>query len=147
MNKVKTYIKNGDTFVLINKFSGRLPDQFYIEGAISLTINNIEIITQDLWDYIDQLWLILVDGAEHLMQRKHYMGYFPGQPVEVIFKDVNDVYAEVKVDSNKVVIEKRVLIPLVLNGALDFFKFLIPLLDRPEGLEKEVSRLEELVNR
>ncbi|AJQ96210.1 hypothetical protein [Gynuella sunshinyii] len=145
MNFINSYLKIDNDFVHIRDFSGRLPDKFYIEGALELDINGIRLIDKSNWDYIDQLWFILVSGVEHVLNGQHYMGYFPDQPIEVIFKNLNDIYVEIRIDSKVAVTEKTKALPLILEGALDFFKVLLPLVDEDPGIQQEMLKMEQLL--
>ncbi|TVZ38035.1 hypothetical protein P886_2386 [Alteromonadaceae bacterium 2753L.S.0a.02] len=144
MIKIESYIKVQNELINIREFSGSLPNAAYPEGAILLILGGNTLISKDMWDYVDQLWFYLIDGVEHLLQRKHYMGYFPGQPIEIIFKDMNDVFAEVRVGDQHVVVEKASLFKEIVNAARNFFQFYLPLSDHPESEASVIQRLDNI---
>lgn len=145
MNKIESYIKVQDELVNIKDFSGPLPNAEYPEGVVLLILEGKTLISKDMWDCIDQLWFYIIDGVEHILQRKHYMGYFPGQPIEIIFKDMNDVYAEVRVGEQHAVVKKDALIKDIVAAARSFFQFYLPLSDHPESEASVMQRLDGIV--
>ena len=145
MSSINSYVKVNNEFILIQEFSGSLPDKNYIEGALELDINGKKLIDKNSWDYIDHLWFILVSGVEHVLNGQHYMGYFPDQPIEVIFKNLNDIYVEIRIDSKATVVEKTKVLPLILEGALAFFNALLPLVDGDFGVQQEMLKMEKLL--
>lgn len=145
MNKIESFIKVQDKLVNINDFSGILESQEYPEGVILLVLDGKTLISTDMPDYIDQLWFCIIDGVEHILKRKHYMGYFPGQPVEIIFKDMNDVYAEVRIGGQHAVVKKYDLVKDIVTAAKRFFQFYLPLSDHPESESLVMQRLDEII--
>ncbi|MFL0809343.1 MAG: hypothetical protein K6L76_02910 [Agarilytica sp.] len=144
MNKIESYIKVQNELVNIKDFSGALPNAEYPEGVILLVLEGKTLISKNMWDYIDQLWFYIIDGVEHVLQRKHYMGYFPGQPIEIIFKDMNDLYAEVRVGDQHAVVKKEDLFKDIVTAARSFFQFYLPLSDHPESEASVIQRLDSI---
>ncbi|RAS68012.1 hypothetical protein C8D87_10272 [Lentzea atacamensis] len=62
-------------------------DPDYIEGAIRLLVDGIEIIGFGEWDYVDQLWCYISEMMRQLRGSSHYAEtYFPDQPVKLAFE-------------------------------------------------------------
>ena len=76
MTKVQTYLRIRDEFVPIDQFRGILPDTFYIEGAIVLSLNGREIFQLKHYDLVDQLWAYIVDGLHAILEGKDYDVFF-----------------------------------------------------------------------
>lgn len=90
---IKTYLKNSDgVLVDFDQFQGGLGDTDYIDGAISLNINGVEIISTDMWDYVDELWGYIVKGVVKLAKKEASTTYFPDQPIKLSFEHL---YGEV----------------------------------------------------
>lgn len=115
MIEIVSYFKNGDLFIpcgeYTNAIKGDIDNEHEdFEGAIYFKINDKVLIDETMWDYVDQLWRILLDGLAYLKLRKHYIGYFPDQAVEITFVDMNDLFAEIKINNDsetRAVIEKN----------------------------------------
>jgi hypothetical protein len=80
---VESYIKTGERFVPIREFQGIIVDPDYIEGAIEVRINGVDLITQEMWDYVDQLWEYLIDLVTQAVAGQEASVFFPDQPIEV----------------------------------------------------------------
>ena len=60
-------------------------DPDYIEGAIELVIDGVEIIGKAEWDYVDQLWSYVVTMIGDLLNNGESSTYFPDQPISLAF--------------------------------------------------------------
>ncbi len=106
MMNVDSFIKVGDSFVNVNEFKGRVKKSDYIDGAMSLTINYVEVINISMWDYIDQLWIYTLNALIDFDTGDDVEFYFPDQPIKVTMKHVkNNVLF--KVGEVGVIVEKR----------------------------------------
>lgn len=119
MMKVDSFIKCGEDFIHVTEFSGLLKDADYIEGAMALTINHVEMINLSLWDYIDQLWIYMLNGLIELNSGGDVTFYFPGQPVKVTMSIINNRVL-FKVAGAGVIVEKRDFIFFMATECLDF---------------------------
>lgn len=61
-------------------------DPDYIEGAIELNIDGIEIIGKHEWDYVDQLWAYISTMSKKLREEQRADTYFPDQPILLAFQ-------------------------------------------------------------
>ena len=86
--QIESYIKTNKVFVPVDEFCAPLADPEHIEGAIVLTINDVELITQEMWDYVDQLWEYLVDAVLGAAEGREVTFFFPDQPIEVKVRPV-----------------------------------------------------------
>ncbi len=86
MIKIKNYIKDGDNFIPIEEFNGKVPDPEYIDSAMELIINSIPIITCAEWDYMDDLWAYIANGFEELTEKSEWTTGFPDQPIDLTFR-------------------------------------------------------------
>lgn len=102
MIDVRSYLKSGAKFVDVESFDGNIKDPDYIDGALVLSVNGIELVNVKMWDLIDQLWVYLVDGLELVSQGKEFKTYFPDQAIELCVRPVNDnlVLVSVKIWSS-----------------------------------------------
>ncbi|MBN3066280.1 hypothetical protein H5A21_19915 [Pectobacterium aquaticum] len=121
MMNVDSFIKVGDSFVNVNEFKGRVKKSDYIDGAMSLTINYVEVINTSMWDYIDQLWIYTLNALIDFDTGDDVEFYFPDQPIKVTMKHVkNNVLF--KVGEVGVIVEKKEFMIFMANSCLVFFK-------------------------
>lgn len=89
MIKIKNYIKDGDDFIPIEDFDGKVPDPEYVDSAMELIINGIPIITRAEWDYMIPLWAYIANGFEELAEKAEQSEWttsFPDQPIDLTFR-------------------------------------------------------------
>ncbi|MDX4951182.1 hypothetical protein [Proteus mirabilis] len=129
MIEVSTFLKVGNEFLNIYDYEGELDDDFYVEGALELSINNIKLIDKSMWDCIDQLWCYFVDGLILISENKEFRTNFPDQPIEVIFTPVKEhILISVKANiQKKAFIKKAVFITYMASHAKEFFAKLVTL--------------------
>ncbi|AVJ18249.1 MULTISPECIES: hypothetical protein [Serratia] len=140
MIEVKSYIKSKEDYINILEFSGEIKDCNYIEGALELTINNVNLINLEMWDYIDQLWAYLSEGLDAISKNNEFNTYFPDQPIEVKLKPINDnVLISVKCNSKVTTLtNKNEFVSAMSKHALDFFERLSTI----KGIEKDHYKYE-----
>lgn len=82
--EVETFLKGADgELVQIEACRRPPPDLDYIEGAIRLSIDGLEIIGAEEWDYVDQLWCYIADMLARLKSSGYAETYFPDQPLKL----------------------------------------------------------------
>ncbi|HDJ1442397.1 TPA: hypothetical protein PPN70_004868 [Serratia rubidaea] len=150
MIEVKSYIKSKEDYINILEFSGEIKDCNYIEGALELTINNVNLINLEMWDYIDQLWAYLSEGLDAISKNNEFNTYFPDQPIEVKLKPIKDnVLISVKCNSKVTTLtNKDEFVSAMSKHALDFFERLSTI----KGIEKdhykhEIENLKKIHNK
>ncbi|MFN4151424.1 MAG: hypothetical protein ACK4IX_10810 [Candidatus Sericytochromatia bacterium] len=157
MIKAKSYIKDSNNFIDIKKFNSKLEDDFYIYGAIELFINDIEIISLDMFDLVDQLWAYIINGIVEIENGKfEFNTYFPDQPLPMSFildKKSNMITISTEPnlnDKKQATINYKKFVLSMSNYAKDFFKelkriepskesFCKNYIDIIENLEKKYS--------
>lgn len=143
MMKVDSFIKCSAGFINVNAFNGVLKDADYIEGAMELTINHVEMINLALWDYIDQLWIYILNGLIDLHSGRDVLFYFPDQPVKVTMSHIGSRIL-FKVADVAVMVEKRGFISFMAAECLDFLNNMMGKKGSPDyGFE--IKRVSDLI--
>ncbi len=127
--EVKTLLKIGDEFININDFTGEIPDEFYINGAIICRINNQKLFNETHWDLVDQLWAYILQGLESLQSDTDFSIYFPDQPLQLSFCLLNPKVVEVILGNKQFRFERTIFFRTLALGAENFFlrmKVLLP---------------------
>lgn len=87
MVRVSSFLRESDgSFTPLDRVVEAPADPDYIEGAIELVIDGVEIIGCSEWDYVDQLWAYVASMISALKSEIRASTYFPDQPVELIFE-------------------------------------------------------------
>lgn len=85
MIRVASYLLIDEQFVLVEDFNGQIPDPDYIDGAIELNINGVDVLTKEMYDYVDQLWSYIAQGLVEIEKTGTWETLFPDQPTELSF--------------------------------------------------------------
>ncbi|NHV29588.1 hypothetical protein [Burkholderia sp. D-99] len=120
----KTYLRVKKKFVNFYDFNGKIPDPDYIEGAIELSINGVEILNKEMWDYVDQLWAYLAEGVMCVARGEGFKTYFPDQPIEISFgvQGSKVVVAVTVYETVKVVVDRSEFVSEMRRLAVEFFE-------------------------
>lgn len=86
MIRVASYLLIDEQFVPIEQFTGQVPDPNYVDGAIELNVNGVDVLTKDFYDYVDQLWSYIAQGLVEVAKTGTWKTYFPDQPTELSFR-------------------------------------------------------------
>ncbi|MGW0828637.1 hypothetical protein [Streptomyces sp. NPDC002845] len=87
MVEIETFLKGVDGgFVQVEACRTSPPDLDYIEGAIRLVVDGVEIIGLKQWDYVDQLWCYIAEMVAQLRSSDYAETYFPDQPIKLSFR-------------------------------------------------------------
>lgn len=144
MIEARSYLKCGATFVPMENVCERIADPNYIDGALVLKIDNVEIVGREMWDLIDQLWAYLVDGLVLVSQGKAFMTYFPDQPIEFSVRPVNKECVLIRVkagsDDNEILANREEFISVLAAEADRFFSVLVKLVPTKQSLYEGVLR-------
>jgi hypothetical protein len=85
--KIETFLKGADGgFVQVEDCRTPPPDLDYIEGAIRLSVDGLEIIGIEEWDYVDQLWCYIAEMVTRLRSSGYAETRFPDQPIKLVFQ-------------------------------------------------------------
>lgn len=139
MMKVDSFIKYDDDFINVNEFNEEIRDSDYIEGGMILTINYVEIINLTMWDYIDQLWIYILNGLIELKSESDVVFYFPDQPIKIT---MNNIKGRVlfKVGDVGVMAEKMDFMMFMAAECMDFLKNLMNKKGSPDyGVEIKLA--------
>ncbi|WP_139346825.1 hypothetical protein [Sinomonas mesophila] len=79
--RIESYVQVGDTFLPIREISRYGGNREYVPGAISLTIDGIEILGVDLWDDVNWLWPFIVQALDDCRRTGFGSRGFPDQPI------------------------------------------------------------------
>ncbi|MFD7831141.1 hypothetical protein [Kitasatospora sp. NPDC059803] len=87
MIEIETFLKTADgEFVKVESCHTPPPDLDYIEGAIRISVDGIDIIGLRECDYVDQLWCYVAEMAAKLNLPGRVETYFPDQPIKLSFE-------------------------------------------------------------
>ncbi|QIY98057.1 hypothetical protein HEP87_33920 [Streptomyces sp. S1D4-11] len=87
MVEIETFLKGADGgFVQVEACRTPPPDLDYIEGAIRLSVDGLEIIGTEEWDYVDQLWCYIAEMVTEMQSSGYAETYFPDQPIKLSFR-------------------------------------------------------------
>ncbi len=86
MIRVETYIKDKDSFILVDEYDGHIKEPMYVEGAITLQVDEKFILTLDLWDDVNHLWGYITGGFEELIKKNEWTTHFPDQPIRLTLR-------------------------------------------------------------
>jgi len=85
--EIETFLKGADGgFVQVEACRTPPPDLDYIEGAIRLSVDGLEIIGTGEWDYVDQLWCYIAQMVTKMQSSGYAETYFPDQPIKLSFQ-------------------------------------------------------------
>ncbi|MFC7329057.1 hypothetical protein [Marinactinospora rubrisoli] len=89
MVEIESFLKGVDgRFIRVEACRASPPDIDYIEGAIRLSVDGVEMIGTTEWDYVDQLWCYIAEMVEKLKRSGYAETYFPDQPIMLSFRSV-----------------------------------------------------------
>jgi hypothetical protein len=120
---VKSYLKDGDSFYSTKEFEGKILDPDYVEGAIEITVNEVELITRKMWDYVDQIWAYIIQGLITISEGENFSTYFPDQPIELSFTPIFDENLKITVkcdESATAIVNKKDFIKSIIQAVKPF---------------------------
>lgn len=148
MLTVDTFLRVGDGFVRVQDFDGAIKEPEYIQGALSIRANGVQVLGVELWDYIDQLWAYIADGVCCVAEGKSYSCYFPDQPIKLSFELVGAGMVKISVDfqgGRSAVVSMEEFLSTFVKAGVDFFHSIGRLLpDQNEALSDYSARLESV---
>lgn len=87
MVEIETFLRCADGGLLqVEACRTPPPDLDYIEGAIRLSVDGVEIIGVEEWDYVDQLWCYIAEMVTKFQSSGYADTYFPDQPIKLSFQ-------------------------------------------------------------
>ncbi|GAB3088590.1 hypothetical protein [Isoptericola nanjingensis] len=79
--QVASFVRVGGEFCLIGRAVRHDGDCEYVPGAIGLAVDGYELLGQDLWDDINWLWPVMVQGLDECRSAGSAKRFFPDQPI------------------------------------------------------------------
>lgn len=98
---VDSYILDENVLVKSGEFKGELHDPDYILGGISLIIDGVVVLDNNDVDYVDQLWVYLLNGIEDVVDGDVEF-YYPDQPILLAFEAFDGVRFDVFRDGRRI---------------------------------------------
>jgi hypothetical protein len=146
--KIRSYLRQPDSlFAPIEDVTETPSDPRHVEGAIQLSIDEVPILDNELWDDVDQLWAYIGNMVEELVRSGHASTLFPDQPIELTFRRTGNgrVLVSTHVDDDDVraasVDERELLSALRESGSAFFQKMTTLLPMNAAGYDDAVRRL------
>lgn len=148
--EAKSFLKDGEgRYVEIQVWTGRLPDDDYIEGWIALSVDGQVLLDERHWDLIDQLWAYLIDGLiKSLDSGEPFECYFPDQPLKLRIHPMRWNELVFSAGAHIARTSKQSFIEAIATGGRAFFRRMISLV--PAGVvtwDTYLARCEDLLAR
>ncbi len=84
MVRIESYLRRNDrSFLLFEEVESYDGDDISIPGAIVLTIDGVEVLTQELWTDVNWLWGYLIQAIDQCRQTGYGETGFPYQPIQL----------------------------------------------------------------
>ncbi|MFG2359784.1 hypothetical protein [Streptomyces sp. NPDC048521] len=150
MIEISTYLRNAaGEFTAVEEVTSYDGDPFYVEGALALTVNGVQLIDQSMWDYVDQLWAYLVKLTIEAKKSGRAEVLFPDQPIHLSIERVGQSDLLIRCDAGD---GKRVArirdgeFTLALGQAAErFFRDMLVLIpENKRGYEYELRNVASL---
>jgi len=113
-------------FVPVTDYLGTVADDDYIEGAIEISVDDVQLLTLEHFDYVDTLWAYLVEGMEEVAAGRASSTYLPDQPIEIrMTPDAGGQRVEVAVEDGewrRASTARRALLAEMTREARAFFE-------------------------
>ncbi|TWD81835.1 hypothetical protein FB561_2959 [Kribbella amoyensis] len=132
MIEIETFLKGADGgFVPVEDCRTPPPDPDYIEGAVRLSFDGLEIIGVDEWDYVDQLWCYVAEMVKEVQSSGYAETYFPDQPIRLSFRATGsrvEVAAEVGKELKTANVSAVDFLTAIKSAGMSFFRKMSELL-------------------
>ncbi|MGP4052498.1 hypothetical protein [Streptomyces sp. 2A115] len=142
MLEIETFLKGADGgFVQVEACRTPPPDLDYIEGAIRLSVDGLEIIGTEEWDYVDQLWCYIAEMVTKVQSSGYAETYFPDQPIKLSLRVTGIrvlVSADVGEGVRRVNASSADFLAAVKSAGLSFFEKMSEL--APDSLYAEAQQ-------
>jgi len=79
--KIATFVRSGATFVPVEDLERYDGSPDHVAGAISLTIDEAELLGTELWDDVNWLWPFIVRALDEYRRTGSGKRGFPDQPI------------------------------------------------------------------
>ncbi|WKU44775.1 hypothetical protein Q3V23_12190 [Streptomyces sp. VNUA116] len=124
--EVSSFLRDSSGALLpIEQADFSIPDPSYVEGALVLSANGVEVLSLEHWDYVDQLWSYVVNMLESLKTSDSASTGFPDQPMELKFTRKGSygvlVQSIARDDKRSAVVEEAELLSVLREAGVRFF--------------------------
>jgi hypothetical protein len=148
MLTVCSLIKVADHLVSVDEFTGPVPDEDYIDGAIELSTGRMQLLTRGTVDLVVLLWTSLIQGLEEIAAGRPFSTFYPDKIVEIALRPQGD-HVVIQVDDFSTIVAELVpraeLYRTMVPAARLFFERLRPLVTHSQGVFDEyLTRLADL---
>lgn len=147
MNRVRiqSYVRIGAEFQPIQDIKRYDGDSMYVPGAVSLVVDEVELMGIELWDDINWLWPFIVQAVDDYRKTGTGKRGFPDQPISFKVEAAWPGHALVSVVSDsfehKAVVPEDELYSAVAHAGLTFFTELQRICSEYEGDDAEIGVL------
>ena len=147
---VKSFLSSSGRLIPVEEFADRVEDPAYIEGALHVELAGKVLISTDVVDLVDQLWVYLTDGLSFLEEHSKFQTYLPDQPIELSFEYSKDrryvKFGRVGPESRYLTVERNLFLSVMVCGGTSFFTCMKRLVPRNCGTyQNALSDLNALV--
>lgn len=146
---MQSYVRIGDEFQPIQNVKRYDGDSMYVPGAVSLVIDEVDLMGTDLWDDINWLWPFIVQAVDDYRKSGFGKRGFPDQPISFKVEAVWPGHALVSVVSDsfehKAVAPDEDLYEAVARAGLTFFSELRRICSEYDAGDAEIDVLRSWV--
>lgn len=165
MVDIKTYIKKNEIITSLEGINEEyfryfvccddeswlqyVTDFDYIEGAITIFCDGVNILDFRYWDLVDQLWSYLIEGLNEILNgNKNVKFYFPDQPIEFKMQEISGELLLLTIKEKKFVVNRQEFVVAALKEAKKFYKILGKCSNEyvVEQSKDELRKIGEIVN-
>ena len=143
--RIQSYVKVGEVFQPIQEIEAFCGDCMYVAGAVSIVIDDVEMMGFDLWDDINWLWPYIAQAVDECRRTGIGKRGFPSQPIS--FKVETAWPGQVLVSVASESFESRAIAPeddlyaVVAQAGLTFFAELQRICPGHDNLDAEIDML------
>jgi hypothetical protein len=138
-------IDRGAKFVPLEEFMGTIAKPRHIDGGIEMTVDGKPLLTLEMWDLLDQLWIYLLQGVEKVTAGMSYRSGFPDSATQIVMTPVSDGRIEVVFGENKTTTLLANFAVGVATSAKACLLRLQQLLGQPEYYASEIAIADRLI--
>lgn len=143
--QIQSYVRIGEEFQPIQDVTRYDGGSMYVPGAVSLVVDEVELIGIELWDDINWLWPLIVQAVDDCRTTGTGKRGFPDQPISVKVEAAWPGHALVSVVSDsfehKAVAPEEELYDAVAQAGLVFFAELQRICSDYDGDDAEIDVL------
>jgi len=147
MIKAESFLYINKNLINIKKFKGKLPDNFYIYGAIKLNINGKNIFTLETINLVDMIWSYMINDILEIEEGKNETSSnIPDLILPFTFKiDKDYSIITMSFNGNSVSLEYKIFISAISYYAKEFFTELFRIDPSSKDLDEYyLEKIEEL---